>query len=72
MIDYKITPIAESEMKRKKHSKTVCNVFREIYQATDNEEIKLLARIGTTMAKKMDAGLRAYKEIKGVIKSFES
>jgi hypothetical protein len=40
---------------------TICQLMRNIYHLTDDEEIRLLCRIGQTMAKKMDAKLRQYK-----------
>jgi len=39
---------------------TICQIIRTIYQKTDDEEIKILCRIATLMAKKMDAKLRVY------------
>ena len=39
---------------------TICGVLREIYQKTDDDEVKVLARIATTMAKKMSSKLRYY------------
>ncbi len=41
---------------------TICQVFRNIYHRTQDEEIRLLCRIGHTMGKKMDSKLRQYKE----------
>lgn len=41
---------------------TVCDVLRRIFHMTDDEEIKLLARIATTMTKKMDYRLAEYAE----------
>ena len=55
-------PCPEAEMKKKVRINTICATLRKIYSRTDDEEIKLLARIATTMAKKMDGKLRYYKK----------
>lgn len=54
-------PCPEIEMRRKVRVNTICSVLRKIYRKTGDEEIKLLARIATTMAKKMGAKLEQYK-----------
>lgn len=54
-------PCPEEEMRRKVRVNTICSVLRKIYRKTDDEEIKLWARIGTTMAKKMAYKLETYK-----------
>lgn len=41
---------------------TICEMLRQIFRATENEEIRLKARIAVTMAKKMDSKLREYKK----------
>jgi hypothetical protein len=40
---------------------TVCEVFRQIYKTTDNEEIKLNCRMGSSIAKLMAAELTFFK-----------
>jgi hypothetical protein len=39
---------------------TICGVLREIHATTRNDEIRVLSRIATTMAKKMQARLEHY------------
>jgi hypothetical protein len=39
---------------------TICGVLREIWQASDQDDVKLLSRIGVSMAKKMASRLRYY------------
>jgi len=48
-------------MNRKVRVNTICATLRQIYRRTDDEEIKMLARVATTMAKKMSAKLEQYK-----------
>ena len=55
-------PCPEEEMNRAVRVNTICSILRGIYRKTDNEEIKILARVATTMAKKMDAKLTQYKK----------
>ena len=66
----KVEPVSESEMGwgttkglRFKGYHTICQLLREMYQMTDNEELKLNFRIALAMAKKMDQKLKEYKEI---------
>lgn len=54
-------PCSIEEMRHKVRVNTICSVLRQIYRRTDDEEIKLMARIATTMAKKMGAKLTEYK-----------
>ena len=42
------------------HRFTICEVLREIYHTSENERIKLLARIAMTMAKRMNNKLFEY------------
>lgn len=39
---------------------TICETLRQIYHRTDDEEIKFLARIATTMAKHITNKLEQY------------
>ena len=54
-------PCAKRDMNRKVRVNTICATLRQIYRRTDDEEIKMLARVATTMAKKMSAKLEQYK-----------
>ena len=42
---------------------TICQMLRDIYIMTDNEDIKLKCRIGVAMAKSMHEKLKAYKKM---------
>lgn len=58
----KVHPLAKERMvSGESPDWTICAVLRDIYQITNNPEIKLLSRIAATMAKKMDLKLREYK-----------
>jgi len=50
------------ERKRYKGHNTICQKLREIYQKTDDEEIKSLCCIAYAMGKKMHNKLKEYKE----------
>ena len=41
---------------------TICGVLREIYQKSKDEEVRLLSRISTSMAKKMASKMREYHD----------
>lgn len=41
---------------------TICEVLRQIFRSTENDDIRIKARIAITMAKKMDRKLRKYKK----------
>jgi hypothetical protein len=57
----KVEPYPESGMVIDGYPKyTICGVLREIYKESNNEQIKLLARIATSMAKKMSNRLLYY------------
>jgi hypothetical protein len=49
-------------MKQKVRVNTICATLRQIYRRTDDSEIKLMARVATTMAKKMSYKLEDYKK----------
>jgi hypothetical protein len=40
---------------------SICQFLRDIYHMTDNEEIKIKARVGVAMAKAMNEKLKWYK-----------
>jgi len=42
---------------------SVCQILRDIYHLTENEEVKLKARIAMAMAKSMNNKLKKYKEL---------
>lgn len=42
---------------------TICAMLREIYATTDDEQVKMLARIATTMAKRMSKKLYYYSKL---------
>ena len=54
-------PCPEQDMKKKVRVNTICATLRQIYRKTDDDEIKILARTATTMAKKMGDKLEQYK-----------
>lgn len=60
-LDY-VDPAPVSQMTQRGRPNTVCDVLRRIYQLTESEEIKLLARVATTMTRKMDYKLTEYAE----------
>lgn len=41
---------------------TICQILRTLYMKTEDEEIKVLCRIATLMAKKMEGKLRMYNK----------
>lgn len=53
-------PSPEYEMVGKCDGRFPCHVLRQIYQMTDNEEIKLKCRIATTMVRKMSFKLSEF------------
>lgn len=64
----RVEPVPESEMGwgttkglRFKGYHTICQILREIYFMTDNEELKLNCRTALAMAKRMDRKLKWYK-----------
>ena len=54
-------PELEGRMIHVSRKYTVCEVLRQIYKKTDDPEIKMLARIGSTMAKSMAARLTTHE-----------
>ena len=55
-------PCPIRQMNRKVRVNTICATIRQIYRKTEDDEIKLLCRIATTMAKKMCNKLEQYKK----------
>lgn len=57
-----VKPASIQRMNDKGRPNTVCDVMKRIYRISDDEEVKLLARIATTMVKKMNRKLGEYAE----------
>lgn len=57
-------PVPEEKMVRRGNPKTnsICQLLREIYWMTEDDDIKLKLREATAMAKAMHFKLKAYKE----------
>ena len=53
-------PYPEEKMDEKNAMNTICQVLREIYLKTDDEEIKLKCRVAISMAKSMNKKLWEY------------
>lgn len=49
------------QLRRSSSFRTICEVHREIYEATTDERLRGLVLEAFAMAKKMDAKLREYK-----------
>lgn len=49
------------EFRKASHMRTICEVLREIYEATSLERVRALADEAIVMAKKMDEKLREYR-----------
>lgn len=56
-----IPPINEKHMTHNSKHYTLCQVLREIYQLTDDPEIKLKCRIASRMGKIMAAKISKYE-----------
>ena len=56
-------PVSEKVMRNTRYEghHTICETLREIWQASDDEEIKLKCRLATAMAKAMQNRLKRYK-----------
>ena len=59
---HKPVDIKEMEKDRWHGHHSICQFLRDIYQMTDNDEIKMKARIGMSMAKSMHRKLKRYKK----------
>ena len=59
----KVEPVSVKKMLRKRYHghNTICQKLRDIFVATENEQIKLDCRIAMAMAKKMHERLKHYK-----------
>ena len=59
-----VEPIREGIMldSRYQGHHSICQMLRDIYMLTNNEEIKMKTRLATTMAKKMHERLKWYKQ----------
>lgn len=55
-------PVPEGVMYEEGEYYTICRVLRDIYQRTNNDQIKLDCRVATAMAKAMSQRLRKYKD----------
>ena len=60
-------PVSKMRKRRREGKMTICQILRNIYAMTDNEEIKMKCRIGTSMAKSMQNRLIYYKKTYGEI-----
>lgn len=62
-------PVSEKSMLKTRYEghHTICQVLRDIYLLTNNEEIKLKCRLGMAMAKSMQDKLKEYKNLQGEI-----
>ena len=54
--------VREMEKTRWEGHHTVCQTLRDIYQMTDDPEVKLKARLAMAMAKAMHERLKKYKQ----------
>lgn len=61
---YIVEPLPEKKMKRQRYTNhnTICQILREIFQLSDNEDIKYKCRVAMAMAKAMHNKLKEYKE----------
>lgn len=57
-----VEPASVTRMNDRGRPNTVCDVLKRIFHKSDDEEVKLLARIATTMVKKMNQKLGEYEE----------
>ncbi len=56
-------PVSEGHMQKQRYSghHTICQTLRDIYEMTNNPEIKMKCRVGMSMAKSMQDKLKEYK-----------
>ena len=54
----KHSPVSPEEMEHTSPKYTICELLREIYYRTDDEQIKIKCRVAVAMAKAMDTRLR--------------
>ena len=61
---HKHLPIDESAMLYMSPKHTICQMLRDIYWLSqDNDDVKIKARIAMSMAKSMDAKLSEYNQL---------
>lgn len=60
----RVEPVSDHKMRRQRYKghHTICQVLRDIYQMTYDEEIRVKCRTAMAMAKKMHNRLKKYKE----------
>jgi len=60
----KVEPVSERKMTKTRYEghNTICQLLRDIYRISDNEDIKLKTRIAMAMAKKMHEKLKEYRD----------
>ena len=60
----RVEPVPIDVMLKKRYHGhfTICEKLREIYLATDDEEIRMTCRLCMSMAKSMHERLKKYKE----------
>jgi hypothetical protein len=56
----RVDPYPEELMNSLEMPGTICGVLREMYQRSEDPEVKILARIGVSMAKKISKKLNYY------------
>jgi len=59
-----VEPVEEKRMMRKRYAGhgTICQVLRDIYGLSDDEDVRLKCRLAMAMAKKMHDRPKYYKE----------
>lgn len=62
----KVEPVEKKRMLRKRYAghNTICQVLRDIYGLSEDEDVRLKCRLAMAMAKKMQDRLKYYKRIK--------
>ncbi len=55
-------PVPKEAMRWQSSQHTICQVLRDIYFKTKDEDIKLKCRLATAMAKAMDKKLKEYNK----------
>lgn len=55
-------PVSDDQMLWVSPNNSICQVLRDIYHSTEDEEIRLKCRVATAMAKSMTAKLEDYKK----------
>lgn len=62
-----LKPASEEEMNFSRYAghHTICETLREIWRASDDEEVKMKCRLAVSMAKAMVEKLKSYRAIVG-------